>query len=134
MHGSNRLRCAVATLACAWLAAAPRESSAQSVGATLRAKIRFESVPTGGTVTIYRGASVLRRATTPVSLVLTWDVDRPLDVAFAKRGYRECRQRLVVRKLGPTEGEVVQDTVRQQFPLGSMRAGDAPLIACTLRR
>lgn len=128
------LRHAAVAWICAIVAGAPVAVRAQASGATIRAKVRLEATPRGSSVTIRQGRAVLRRATAPVSLVMTWAVEQPIQVVFAKSGYEECRRQIVIRWAGPTEGVVVQDTIRQTFPVGSMRTEDAPVVSCTLRR
>ena len=120
----------------AWsLLASPGALHAQASGAPLKAKIRFESTPPSAIVKVLREDRVVVSARTPAAFVLTWDVDQPLQIVFTMPGHEECRRHMMIRRANRVEGVLVlQDSLEQRFPLGSLRHREAPLVECTLRR
>jgi len=117
------------------LLAHPDALNAQESGAPLKAKLRFESTPPAATVTVLRQDRVVIRGRTPAAFVLTWDVDEPLEIVFAVHGHEDCRRQIIIRRVNRADGVVVvQDSLEQRFPLGSLRHRDAPVVECTLQR
>ena len=127
---------AMVAVVVAWpVLAHPGALHAQASGEPLKAKIRFESTPPSAIVKVLREDRVVVSARTPAAFVLTWDVDQPLQIVFAMPGHEECRRQMVIRRASRAEGVLVlQDSVEQRFPLGSLRHRESPLVECTLRR
>ena len=125
----------VAVVVASSLLAHPGALHAQAAGAPLKAKIRFESTPPSAMVKVLREDRVVVSARTPAAFVLIWDVDQPLQIVFSMPGHEECRRQMVIRRASRVEGVLVlQDSLEQRFPLGSLRHQDAPMVQCTLRR